>query len=86
MRRDLKRRLSVVEAHRGGPAAAIRRQIEAMTDEALIAEILACERGEPSPSGIPDPQTMTDPELAQCAAELERFLAQFEAISAEPAA
>lgn len=56
MRRDLERRLSLVEARKGGPAAAIRRQIEAMTDEELITEILACERGEPSLSGMPDPQ------------------------------
>ena len=79
MKRDLERRLGAVEARRGGPAAAMQRRIEAMSDEDLIAEILALERGEPSPSGMPDPRTMTDAELAECIAELERLDAQWAA-------
>jgi len=84
MNRDLERRLGAVEKRQGGFAAARQRRIEAMSDEELIAEILACERGEPSPSGMPDPRTMTDAELAECIAEFERLDAKFEAAAAEP--
>jgi hypothetical protein len=36
------------------------------------------ERGEPSPSGMPDPRTMTDAELEQCLAEIQRLDAKWE--------
>ena len=88
MRRGLERRLAVVEKRRGWACAAIERRIKAMSDEELIAEILALERGEPSPSGMPDPCTMSDEELQQCIAEFERLNAKWEAASAargEPA-
>jgi len=79
MRRDLERRLKAAEKRRGGPAAAIQWRIEALSDEELVGEILAFERDEPS--RILDPRTMTDAELEQCIAELER---KAEALSAEP--
>jgi hypothetical protein len=71
MRRDLERRLKAAEERRGGRAATIQQRIEAMSYEELMAEILACERGEPG--GILDPRTMTNAELEQCIAELERL-------------
>jgi len=72
MRRGLERRLGAIEKAKGGPAAALQMWIKALTDEELTAEILVCERGEPS--GMLDPHMMSDAELEQCIAELERLM------------